>query len=191
MFIIMAATLEEFFADGLMEPSPPSPSIFLNLTLMPDPDTADKGQVSHDDLLLPNISCMLMEDDIDDKLLHQYSDHPALLQAQRPFAQIISSPFVGANIDDEDKGDVDQAKDLLVSSSDKTTLSSSDGEYAVGELLKGMKDASKFLPSDNSLINDHQMNQMFIRSKSKHLEEVGRSTKIMMMTLGARRDWHP
>ena len=86
----MAATPEEFFAEGLMEPSPPSPSVFLDLTPISDPNTADEGQLSHDDLMLPYISRMLMEDDIDDKLLCQYSDHPALLLAQQPFTQILS-----------------------------------------------------------------------------------------------------
>ncbi|TKW04600.1 hypothetical protein SEVIR_7G120200v4 [Setaria viridis] len=183
----MATTPEEFFAEGLMEPSPPSPSVFLDLNPMPDSNTADKGQLSHDDLLLPNISCMHMEDDIDGKLLCQYSDHPALLQAQQPFVRILSSPPISAKNDDAaNKGNMDQADDLLlVSSGDKSTLSLafSDGEYVVGEFLKGMEDANRFLPSDNSFIKGHQMNQMFIRSKRKHLEEeVGRTSKIMMTT---------
>jgi len=111
----MAATPEEFFAEGLMEPSPPSLSVFLDLTPISDPNTADKGQLSHDDLVLPYISRMLMEDDIDDKLLCQYSDHPALLQAQQTFNQILSSPSTGTNKDDAaNKDTMDQGNDLLL-----------------------------------------------------------------------------
>ncbi|PUZ47320.1 hypothetical protein GQ55_7G155800 [Panicum hallii var. hallii] len=183
----MAATPEEFFAEGLMEPSPPSPSVFLDLTPIPDPNTANKGQPSHDDLVLPYISRMLMEDDIDDKLLCQYSDHPALLQAQQPFTQILSSPSTGTNMDDTgNKDTMDQVNDLLlISSGDESTLSLalSDSEYVVGEFLKGMEVANRLLPGDNSFIKDHQMSQIFIRSKRKHMEEeVGRTSKIMMMT---------
>ncbi|OEL20685.1 hypothetical protein BAE44_0018293 [Dichanthelium oligosanthes] len=181
----MAATPEEFFADGLMEPSPASPSVFLDLTPTSDPSAVDKGQFSHDDLVLPCFSHMLMKDDIDDNLLCQYFDQPALLEAQQPFAQILS-PSTGADNDDvANKGNMDQAKDSsLVSSDDQSTLSLSfsDTEYVVGEFLKGMEDASRFLPRNNSFMKDPQMNQMFIRSKRKNLEEeVGRTSEIMMM----------
>ncbi|CAN6235131.1 unnamed protein product [Urochloa humidicola] len=174
----MATTPEEFFAEGLMEPSPPSSSVFHDLTPMSDPNTTDKGQLSHDDPILPNISRMLMEDDIDDKLLCEYSDHPALLQIQQLFSQILSPPSTGANNDDTaNKVSMDQANDLLlVSNGDQSTpsLPCSDSEYVVGEFLKGMEDANRFLPSD------HQIDQMFIRNKRKNLEEVGRTSKMMM-----------
>ncbi|CAN6248797.1 unnamed protein product [Urochloa humidicola] len=183
----MAATAEEFFAETLTEPSPPSPSIFHDLTPMFDPNTADKGHLSHDDMVLPYISRMLMEDDIDDKLLSRYSDHPALLRVQQPFAQLLSSPSTGANNDDTaNKVSMDQANDLLlVSSGDQSThsLAFSDSEYVVGEFLKGMEDANRFLPSDSSFIKDHQVDQMFIGNKRKLLEEeVGRTSKMMLMT---------
>ncbi|CAN6248801.1 unnamed protein product [Urochloa humidicola] len=183
----MAATPEEFFAASLIEPSPPSPSIFHDLTPMSDPNTADNSQLSHDDLVLPYISRMLMEDDIDDKLSSQYSDHPALLRVQQPFAQILSSPSTGAKNDDTaNKVSMDQANDLLlVGSGGQSTLSLafSDSEYVVGEFLKGMEDAKRFLPSDSSFIKDHQIDQMFIRNKRKLLEEqVGRTSKMMTMT---------
>ncbi|CAL5031836.1 unnamed protein product [Urochloa decumbens] len=183
----MAATPEEFFAEGLMEPSPPSPSVFHDLTPMSDPNTTDTGQLSHDDLVFPYISRLLMEDDMDDNLLCQYSDHPALLQMQQPFSQILSSPSIGANNDDAANNvSVDQANDLLlVSSGDQSTLSLafSDSEYVAGEFMKGMEDAKRFLPSDSNFIKDHQIDQMFISNKRKHLEEeVGRTSKIMMMT---------
>nr|CAB3484629.1 unnamed protein product [Digitaria exilis] len=183
----MAATPEEFFTEALMEPSPLSPSVFLDLTRTADPNT---GQLSRDDLVLPCISRMLMEDEIDDKLLCQYSDHPALLQVQQPFAQILSSPSTGANNHDAaNEGNTDQANDLLlVSSGDQTHISLAfsdrDSEYVVGEFLKGMEDANRFLPRDNSFVKEHQMDQMFIVSKRKNLEgEVGsRASKIMVRT---------
>ncbi|OEL20684.1 hypothetical protein BAE44_0018292 [Dichanthelium oligosanthes] len=55
-----------------MEPSPLALSVFLSGEDLHSPDV----------MVLSHISRMLMEDDIDDKLLHQYSDHPALLQEQ-------------------------------------------------------------------------------------------------------------
>nr|XP_025877156.1 scarecrow-like protein 14 [Oryza sativa Japonica Group] len=45
-----------------------------------------------DDVVLPYISRILMEEDIDDDMFFcLYPDHPALLEAQQPFAQILSS----------------------------------------------------------------------------------------------------
>ncbi|CAO1940539.1 unnamed protein product [Urochloa humidicola] len=91
----MAATPEDFLGQGayLAAPEPFSPSVFLDLPPTPRPDTAgDDDPASSDDLVLPFISRMLMEEDIDDKFFYQYypSDHPALLNAQQPYAQILS-----------------------------------------------------------------------------------------------------
>uniref|UniRef100_A0A0D3HHZ7 Uncharacterized protein n=1 Tax=Oryza barthii TaxID=65489 RepID=A0A0D3HHZ7_9ORYZ len=45
-----------------------------------------------DDVVLPYISRILMEEDMDDDVFFcLYPDHPALLEAQQPFAQILSS----------------------------------------------------------------------------------------------------
>jgi hypothetical protein len=41
-------------------------------------------------MVLPLISGMLMEEDIDDKFFCEYPDHPALLQVQQPFLDILS-----------------------------------------------------------------------------------------------------
>ncbi|WVZ48758.1 hypothetical protein U9M48_000172 [Paspalum notatum var. saurae] len=76
---------------------PFSPSVFLDLSPTPrsdgdeDGDHEDPAAVAlPDDLVLPYISRILMEEDMDDKFFYQYPDHPALLQAQQPFADILS-----------------------------------------------------------------------------------------------------
>ncbi|CAL5031839.1 unnamed protein product [Urochloa decumbens] len=53
----------------------------------------ERNQFSEDDggdRVLPHISRMLMEDNIVDKFLWQYPDHPALVQAQQLFSHILS-----------------------------------------------------------------------------------------------------
>ncbi|KAL6907966.1 hypothetical protein ACP4OV_002136 [Aristida adscensionis] len=88
----MAASPEEFLGQEAFVAEPFSPSVFLDLPPTPRPDGgagADDPAAS-DDLALPFISRMLMEDDIDDKFFYQYPDHPVLLQAQQPYAQILS-----------------------------------------------------------------------------------------------------
>jgi hypothetical protein len=53
-----------------------------------------------DDLVLPFISRMLMEEDTDDFFEQYHLDHLALLQAQQPFADILA----GAAADDGSRG---------------------------------------------------------------------------------------
>ena len=81
----------------------PQLSVFLN-SFSSKPDGRIEGNhCVPSDMMLHYISQMLMEDDIDDTL----SDHPALLQVQQPFAQILSSCF------GSDNGDTGEAsKDL-------------------------------------------------------------------------------
>lgn len=159
----MTTTPEEFFAAGLMEmePSPPSPSI--NLPLMPD--GAGQGQLSDDNLVLSYISGLLMEEDIDDKLLGQYSDHPALLQAQQPFAQLLSSPFFNANSDNTfNRCNIEGDKDSLQGcSGDQCTVNSSfsKGVDEEGQFSKGWEEAHRFLPGDNSFGKGEQVIQIF------------------------------
>jgi hypothetical protein len=81
----MAAAAPE---DG--EPEPFSPSMFLDLPPTPSDDGDDDPPLP-DDLVLPYISHMLMEEDMDDRFFYQYPDHPVLLQAQLPFADILLS----------------------------------------------------------------------------------------------------
>jgi hypothetical protein len=64
---------------------PSSGCIFLD---MPPASQVDGGEDG--DSVLPYISRMLMEENVVDKFLCQYPDHPALLQAQQPFTQILS-----------------------------------------------------------------------------------------------------
>uniref|UniRef100_K3YCU6 Uncharacterized protein n=1 Tax=Setaria italica TaxID=4555 RepID=K3YCU6_SETIT len=157
----MATTPDELFVEGLTEKSPQSPSVFLDV-FSPKPD--DRSEGCHhvpSDMMLPYISRMLMEDDIDDKP----SDHPALLQVQQPFAQILSSPSFGSN-----HGDTEGANDLLQDSSgDERTLhlALSKGTYAVGAFLKGMKEANMLLPiANNGFRRDKLVNQMVSESSN-------------------------
>ncbi|CAD6252618.1 unnamed protein product [Miscanthus lutarioriparius] len=77
---------EGLFAD----PEPFSPSIFLDLPPTPRPDGNGEVPASSDDLVLPFITRILMEEDINDQFFYQFPDHPVLLQAQEPYAQILS-----------------------------------------------------------------------------------------------------
>ncbi|XP_034586803.1 scarecrow-like protein 34 [Setaria viridis] len=184
----MATTPEELFVEGLKK-SPQSPSVFLDV-FSPKPD--DRSEGCHhvpSDMVLSYISRMLMEDDIDDKP----SDHPALLQVQQPFAQILSSPSFGSN-----HGDTEGANDLLQDSSgDERTLhlALSKSTYAVGAFLKGMKEANMLLPiANNGFRRDELVNQM-VRESSNHSgakkryasddhieeEEARRTSKSLMM----------
>ncbi|KAK3140057.1 hypothetical protein QOZ80_5AG0394900 [Eleusine coracana subsp. coracana] len=97
-------------------PSPDDPSLYLYLSdLIPDspssyldlPPTPHHEQQplpsadcmaeaaaavgSPEDMVLPYISRMLMEDDIEDKFFYDYPDNPSLLQAQQPFLDILSN----------------------------------------------------------------------------------------------------
>ncbi|CAN6211762.1 unnamed protein product [Urochloa humidicola] len=86
----MAATPEESPTEA--DPVPFSPSVFLDFPPTPHPPERDGVEnpahgASSDDIVLPFISRMLMEEDIDD---HQCPDHPALLQVQQSYAQILS-----------------------------------------------------------------------------------------------------
>lgn len=153
--IEMTTTPEELLVKGLTEQSPPSPSVTDEFS--PKPDGASEG-CHHvpSGMMLPYLSRMLMEDNIDGRL----SDHPALLQVQQHFAQIISSHSFGVN-----SGDREGAKDLLqVGDSDE---SSSKGADALGVLFKGMEQANMVLPRDNIFRRDELVNQT-VRDSSNH-----------------------
>ncbi|KAF8714847.1 hypothetical protein HU200_027381 [Digitaria exilis] len=180
--VILAIDLEYFFVEGPMEPSPRALS--------------DEGLHSPDDMVLSYISTMLMEDDIDDKLLHQYSDHPALLQEQQAFAQILSTPSFDPNNGTINLGNTEGGEGLLQDvSGDPSTadLGFSKGVDAVRAFLKGMEESIEFLPRDNGFIEDDLLNQKFGEcskleelkkryNRSVHLEEVGKSSTPMMVT---------
>ncbi|KAI4996856.1 hypothetical protein ZWY2020_052198 [Hordeum vulgare] len=90
----MAATPEEFLAQQafLARLEPPSPSLFLDLPPTPrGGGDDDDGHSSFDDMVLPYISHLLMEEgtEEEDHLFYLYPNHPAVLRAQQPFAQIL------------------------------------------------------------------------------------------------------
>ncbi|XP_066342343.1 scarecrow-like protein 9 [Miscanthus floridulus] len=191
----MAATspLEEFFVKDSMEESPLSPS----LDVFPPKQEGGRSEGCHhhvpSDMMLPYVSRMLMEDedDTEDKLL---SDHPALLQVEQPFAQILSSPSLGAI-----NGDTNNM--LQDGGGDERTpnySSLSRCAYAVvGEFLKSMDEANMLLPGDNGFISDEQQVNQMVRRESSHRqsgskkrnnrddnledEVITRSSKAMMM----------
>ncbi|CAL4910245.1 unnamed protein product [Urochloa decumbens] len=190
----MATTPEEFFVKDLIEQSPKSPSVLLGV-FSPKPDgRSEDCHHSPSDMMLPYISRMLMEDDIDDKPY----DHPALLQVQKPFAQILSSPS-----SDCTNGDTEGAKDLLQDGSvDERTLplALSKGTYAAGAFLKGMEEANMLLCRANGFRKDELANQM-VRESSNHSgakkryasydhieEEVIRRTRKSMMIIKEPKD---
>ncbi|CAD6252556.1 unnamed protein product [Miscanthus lutarioriparius] len=88
----MASESAGYIADP--DEQPFSPSVFLNLPPTP-PDDGQDPVVSSDDLVIPFISHILMDDD--DKLSYQCPDHQALLQAQQPFAEILSDTTTTTN----------------------------------------------------------------------------------------------
>ena len=65
---------------------PFSPSVFLDLPPTSGRSADSDDPDNSDDLILPFISRMLMEEDIDNKFIYQFPDHPALLTAQQPYA---------------------------------------------------------------------------------------------------------
>ncbi|CAL4982441.1 unnamed protein product [Urochloa decumbens] len=187
----MATTPEEFFAEGLTDPSLQSPAVFLDLPPTPD---GCQDPLLPDGMALSYISRMLMEEDTDDKLLYQYSDHPALLQVQQPFAQILSSPSSRVDHDNTSKGNTEGVKDLFQNNNGhKSTLDSafSKGVDAVGAFLKGMEEANMFLPNHNGFRRD-EVNRMCRESNSHcgvkkrdnrntHQDEVSRASKAIKM----------
>lgn len=159
--ITMATTPEEFFSKGLMEQSPPSPPVFPDLPEKPNDSSEGQHHVPNE-MMLSYVSHVLMEDnDFDDK----FSDHPALLQVQQPFAQILSSPSSGTNT-----GNGEGCNEFLHEVNvDKSMLSSalSKGTDAAGTFLKGMEEANVLLPKDNNFRRDELVNQT-VKENSSH-----------------------
>nr|CAB3490632.1 unnamed protein product [Digitaria exilis] len=102
---------------------PFSPSAFLDLPPTPSVDDVDGEDPAAlpDDLVLPYISRMLMEEDIADDFFYQYPDHPALLQAQEPYAQILSDSTSDLS------SDAAAGASFSSGSSDAATSNTSDG----------------------------------------------------------------
>jgi hypothetical protein len=133
----MSATPEDFLgAPYLAAPEPFSPSVFLDLP--PTPGRPDNS----DDLVLPYIAQMLMEEDIDDKFFYQFPDHPALLTAQQPYAQILSDSATAT---------------ATSSSSDSANATSSSSASGTGgnSTLSPSSDAPAGWPYDDALDISH------------------------------------
>jgi hypothetical protein len=191
----MATTPEEFFMEGLTNLSPPSPSVLLDLP--PMPNDAGQDSLCPDEIVLSYVSCVLMEDHTEDKLLCQDADHPAVLQVQKAFAQILSSPSFSTNSNNTvNRDNVEGARNLFQDcNGDQCTLRSSlpIGALAAGSVLKGMEEATRFLPEDNGFRMDQQVNQMtresgncrvFKKRYSRDEDgEVGRAVFMMMEEL--------
>ncbi|KAE8769137.1 scarecrow-like protein 34 [Hordeum vulgare] len=107
----MDATPEEF--------EPLSPSLFLDLPPTPPPAA---------DVDLDFISRMLMEEDIDDKFFYQYPDQPAILDAQRPYEQIISDITTASS--GSPNGTASSDGNTISSINAATTSSSEDTNYS-------------------------------------------------------------
>uniref|UniRef100_A0A0D3HQ93 Uncharacterized protein n=1 Tax=Oryza barthii TaxID=65489 RepID=A0A0D3HQ93_9ORYZ len=136
---------------------PFSPSLFLDLPPMPHHD--DDPNNVNDDLLLPFISRILMEDDIDDKFFYQFPDHPALLQAQQSYAQILHAPATSSSSDDttinnNTTNSTSVPDTLAMPDHDADTQSAPDDmEMLNMAFLKGREEATKFLPTNNTLFS--------------------------------------
>ncbi|CAL4985782.1 unnamed protein product [Urochloa decumbens] len=133
---------------GIMETTPPSPCVFLGLPLLAGRIDGGKDE----DLVLPYISRMLMEDDIAGEFSDQYdSDHPALLEAQRPFAEILSNEI-----------ETCPSQPLHTDTVDVVSMA----------FFKGMEEANKLLPITSKNL---WKKRLVDRDDDAKAEEVGRS----------------
>uniref|UniRef100_A0ACD6ALD8 Uncharacterized protein n=1 Tax=Avena sativa TaxID=4498 RepID=A0ACD6ALD8_AVESA len=135
---------------------PPSPSLFLDLP--PTPRCEEDGDAAFDDMALPYISRLLMEEEgAEDHFFFLYPDHPALLRAQQPFAQIlVHSATSSASALSPSSSSSDATASASSASPHDGVQFSSDGNYFLPSdqdmlnlaFLKGMEEAQKFLPVD-------------------------------------------
>ncbi|KQJ87055.2 hypothetical protein BRADI_4g09180v3 [Brachypodium distachyon] len=177
---------------------PPSPSLFLDLPPTP------RSSSSFDDMALPYISRLLMEEeDMADHFFYLYPQHPALLRAQLPFAQIlVNNSSAGSG-----SGSVPSP-----SSSDSSSASPHDAVQIAGPppcapdgllpggdqdmlnlaFLKGMEEARKFLPRNTGLppVVAASAEDGLLKTKraNSEPEEVGRASKLMAPELEEEED---
>uniref|UniRef100_A0ACD6A4N0 Uncharacterized protein n=1 Tax=Avena sativa TaxID=4498 RepID=A0ACD6A4N0_AVESA len=188
----MAATQDGLFA--LVEPAPPSPSVFLGCPSM----TLGDSEQPHDGLALAYISHMLMDEDIIvDKFFYQYPDHPVLLQAEQPFAEILSAPHANSS-DSQDSsaflpghgshagngimvsgflsGEVHNPAFFLNGkvTAEEPSSSTSMGMLSSMAFLKGMEEANRFLPTHDGLISSTSMGMLSSMAFLKGMEEANR-----------------
>ncbi|CAN6382180.1 unnamed protein product [Urochloa humidicola] len=148
----MAAAPEEFL---FVHPEPASPSVFVDLPPTP-PRHQDEDPGAFDDMVLPYVARLLMEEEAagEESFFYQYPDHPALLQAQLPFAQILAEATRsgGDTTSPSLSPDASGAGGGGGSGSDSDEQSPSSND-AADMFLKGMQEATKFLPTIANL--DH------------------------------------
>uniref|UniRef100_A0A0D3HQ92 Uncharacterized protein n=1 Tax=Oryza barthii TaxID=65489 RepID=A0A0D3HQ92_9ORYZ len=163
--------------EELVDLEPFSPSLFLDL-----PPTPHGDDPNDDDLILPFISRMLMEDDIDDKFFYQFPDHPALLHAQQPYAQILDAPS-----DDTTTNSSDDSKDL------KLLFSAADNmEMLNMAFLKGREEANKLCTSTVDFLKAYKLfaaaccikKVSFIFSNKTILDAVAGKRKLHIVDYG-------
>ena len=181
---------------------PPSPSLFLDLP--PAPRCEEDRDSSFDDMALPYISRMLMEEGTDDQFFFLYPDHPALLQAQLPFSQILvdvvhsagsgSASALSPSSSSSDATATASASASSASPHDGAQISFNGNCLLPGDqdmlnlaFLKGMEEAQKFLPPDigpTFAVTEEEVDGALagggLRKKRDALEpEVGRATKLI------------
>ncbi|XP_037427292.1 scarecrow-like protein 33 [Triticum dicoccoides] len=163
----------------------PTPYVFPNL------QPAPALQQPHDDLALDYISRMLMEEDIVDKFIYQYPDPAALLQAQHPFAQILTT------------SDTTTSSDMLNSAlssrniqnpafflNGKGTAEPNNSMDVISSMafFRGMEEANRFLPRCSGAVEGSNMPHgtlAYSRKKNTphggggNRAEAGRSSKQM------------
>ncbi|XP_066354085.1 scarecrow-like protein 34 [Miscanthus floridulus] len=158
---------------------PSSPSDYLDLPPTPQPQQQQGNIGPAQDMLLPYISSMLMEDDIDDTFFYDYPDNPALLQAQQSFLDVLSddasSPTTtnssaSASVNHHSSGPasapltpaaVDSYAPAPAAQFDGFDLdpaaffsNGANSDLMSSAFLKGMEEANKFLPTQDKLVID-------------------------------------
>ncbi|KAK3136832.1 hypothetical protein QOZ80_5BG0443140 [Eleusine coracana subsp. coracana] len=174
---------------------PDSPSSYLDLPPTPhheqpplpssvDGIAATAAVGSPEDMVLPYISRMLMEDDIEDKFFYDYPDNPSLLQAQQPFLDILSNSDDTTTTSGGGGGPSPTSSDCASFPAASTAAAATfaappltpaavnsytspfeldpaaffgngaNSDLMSSAFLKGMEEANKFLPTENKLLID-------------------------------------
>lgn len=168
--------------------SMPLPSVFLDLQSMTHHDSKQR----QDDLSISYISRMLMEDDIIDTFSYQYPDHPKLLQAEQPFAKILSAA-ASTTFNAEESSAPDALTTALLPSKVQDPAFSSNGTGTVEPafpvksstgmnkmssmtFFEGMAENKMFLPRDNVMVQSRGCKNKF-DMKGDTEPGIGRSSK--------------
>ncbi|XP_024319187.1 scarecrow-like protein 9 [Brachypodium distachyon] len=194
---------EEFLRQSfLARLEPPSPSLFLDLP--PTPGAAAAGEAgpsssSFDDMVLPYISQLLMEEeDMVDHFFYLYPQHPALLRAQLPFAQILQDNSSAGSAPTPSSSDSSSPADCRPELRAVQSSALPDGLLTGGDqdmlnlaFLKGMEEARKFLPPNTGLPPVAAKAEDGLLKKKRgnsEPEEAGRASKLMAPELEEEED---